>query len=804
MRACPERPVSSPQACQHCRTPLPREAGSDRFCCNGCRQAYALLSEAGLGRYYDLLSGVSTPGETTPGNFQWLEPLLASARELAPNPRRISLTLDAQGLHCAGCVWLLQALFRRREGGFHLDVNPGLGRLTLTFDPDRFDLTSYLNDLAQVGYRTGPPVRDGRSTSDGLGLRLGITFAIAMNAMALSAAHYFGLEAHDEANLFVLFGWVNLALSTAAFLIGAPVFIKGAYEALKRRAFHLDLPIALGLVLAFGGSVALFFSDTPERAYFDTLDIFIALMLLGRFAQRRFLERNRRLLLDDDGFESTRLRTLDTDGLITLLPVQRLSAGTRFLLAPGELVPVGATLADTRGPADFSLAWVTGESDPVTHAPDQVIPAGAHLLGANARVAQAREPFATSGLHDLLRRPTAHGLGDDDRRPDAFWHRVTTLYVLIVLLAAATAAIAWYLRDPSRVLDVTTAILVVTCPCAIGLATPLAYELANNRLRRIGLHTRRPGLLDRARHLRTVIFDKTGTLTLGDLALDNVDALDSLSERDRHDLSQMVMRSNHPKSRALADALPPITLDLGADITEIAGLGLVYRQADRELHLAASPDGRDVSFTSKSEHLDSQIIANFTFREILRADARAEVARLLDLGLEVHLASGDAHERALSIARELRIPEGNVHARMSPEDKAELVKSFEARHPGSTLMLGDGINDALAFSAATLAGTPAIDRPTLPARADFFLTTRGLGPLSALILESRLVRDVTTRNLVLALFYNGLGLFAALMGWLSPVVCAVAMPASSLLTLALTIGSSRPQPCPLPPTEVTA
>jgi hypothetical protein len=280
-----------------------------------------------------------------------------------------------------------------------------------------------------------------------------------------------------------------------------------------------------------------------------------------------------------------------------------------------------------------------------------------------------------------------------------------------------------------------------------------------------------------------------GDADLGDLALDNVDALDALSERDRHDLSQMVMRSNHPKSRALADALPHSTLDLGADITEIAGLGLVYRQPDRELRLTASPDGRDVSFTSKSEHLDSQTIANFSFREILRADARAEVARIHDLGLEVHLASGDAHERALTIARELRIPEAHVHARMSPEDKAELVKSFEARQPGSTLMLGDGINDALAFSAATLAGTPAIDRPTLPARADFFLTTRGLGPLSALIRESRLVRDITTRNLVLAFLYNGLGLFAALMGWLSPVVCAVAMPASSLLTLALTIGT---------------
>jgi Cu2+-exporting ATPase len=719
-------------------------------------------------------------------------------------------------------VWLLQALFRKRAGGFHLDVNPGLGRLTATFDPARFDLSGYLSDLAQVGYRTGPPVRSGHAASDGLGLRLGITFAIAMNAMALSAAHYFGLEPGDEANLYVLFGWLNLALSTAAFCIGAPVFIRGAYQALKRRAFHLDLPIALGLVLAFGGSVGLFLSGSPERAYFDTLDIFIALMLLGRWAQRRFLERNRRLLLEDDGFASTKIRILGPDQRVSLEPLSRLAPGTRFLLAPGELVPVAATLADTHGPADFSLAWVTGESDPITHTAAQPIPAGAHLLGEGARVAESREAFATSSLHDLLRRPpeTPTSTTDDDRRPDAFWHRVTTVYVLVVLAAAFTAALAWYARDPSRVLDVTTAILVVTCPCAIGLATPLAYELASNRLRRRGLHTRRPGLLDRARHLRTVVFDKTGTLTLGDLALDDLAPLDALTADERLALSQMVLRSNHPKSRALAEALPPAVLDPAADIREVPGRGLTFRIGPRELRLEASTDGRAVVFLEhiisniesledqvirRFESLEDRVIATFTFREVLRADARAEVARLLALGLEVHLASGDAPDRALAVARDLRIPETRVHARMSPEDKASLLARLEATHPGSTLMLGDGINDALAFSAATLAGTPAIDRPTLPARADFFLTTRGLGPLSDLIRESRLVRAITVRNLALALAYNGLGLFAALMGWLSPVVCALAMPASSLLTLALTIGASRPRACPLPPAaEVTA
>ena len=822
------------QTCLHCRAPIPTSSSgqADPYCCNGCRAAHALITEAGLTRYYELSQGAGTPGDTTQTPMSWLEPLVTTARNISNDPRRIAVTVDVQGLHCAGCVWLLQALFRKKDGALHLDVNPGLGRLTATYDPERFDLAAYLADLAQLGYRAGPPLRDGQSASDGLGLRLGITFAIAMNAMAVSAAGYFGLEPNDPDGLFTIFGWVNLVLAVLAFSIGAPVFIRGAYQALKRRSFHLDLPIAIGLILAFSGSVALFFSGQPERAYFDTLDLFIALMLLGRWAQRRFLERNRRLLLEDDGFESARVKILEGEDAARAVPVSRplsaIRAGTRLLISPGELVPVAARLeSTTEAGADFSLAWITGESDPVAHAPGSAVVAGAHLLGKRATVIECLEPFASSSLHDLLRRPAQedidHSADEVDaaraRRNTSFWHHVTTAYVAVVLIAALAALVAWLVRDPSRALDVTTAVLVVTCPCAIGLATPLAYELAINRLRRLGLHTRRHGLLDRAKNLRAVVFDKTGTLTLGELSLENPEAISGLTPHDRDALAQMVYRSNHPKSRALAVVVSPQSLS--GEVEELVGVGLTMTDPthpERQLALIAAADGRDLRFierrankvspalspdTSKSdasivEYLEEREIARFTFREIIRADARAQVQELQRLGVEVHLASGDAEDRAAAIGHELGIDSTSVHARMKPEDKSALVTRLEQKL-GPTLMIGDGVNDALAFDAATVAGTPAIDRPTLPARADFFLTTRGVGPIAELIAEARAVRHITTRNLVIAFGYNGIALTAALFGVLSPLVSAVAMPISSLLVLALTIGSQRAsRACPVP------
>ncbi len=550
----------SRSACSHCRAPLTGDGSS--FCCRGCEAAHDLLTRAGLGRYYDLQTGTGIPGDATPGELPWLPALIEGAQLGAKDPARVTLTLDVQGLHCAACVWLFQALFRKQPGAHHLEVNPGRGRLTVTFDPARFDLAAYLAELARVGYRTGPPTADREAASDGLGLRLGITFAIAMNAMGLSLAGYFGLEPGDPNGLSGLFDWVNLALSTLALAVAGPVFFRGAWHALRARSLHLDVPIALGVLLAWGGSLALFVSGRPDLAYFDTLDIFLALMLLGRWAQKRLLDRSHRMLLADDGFAMARVRIVE-DGFVATRPLSDIKPGTRLLIAPGELLPVAADLASAEPavspsaavaepavspsaavaePAEFDLAWLTGEPEPVCFT-TQPVPAGAHLVG-RSRVVVARESFAASALHDLLAR-TSSGPTDD-----RFWHYLTTGWVVVVLAFATLTAIAWWLVDPALALRHATAVLVVTCPCAIGLATPLAYELAHHRLRRLALLPRRPGLLDRARNIRHVVFDKTGTLTMTELALANPEALDALAPADRALLWQLTARSNHPKSRA--------------------------------------------------------------------------------------------------------------------------------------------------------------------------------------------------------------------------------------------------------------
>ncbi len=793
----------SDEPCPHCHAPVPEGAPSAPFCCAGCRVAWDLLHDEGLTRYYEFSCGVANPGFEDPGALTWLTPLVARARKVSAADGQLTVTVDIQGIHCAGCVWLIQALFDKKDGAVHADINPGVGRVALTFDEAAFDIEAFLHELAQLGYRSGPPLKKSKSESAGLLMRLGVTTMLAMNVMLLSLAGYFGLTRESDPGIHEVFGWLGFVLSTVVVLVGGPVFFRGAWGALRRGALHLDVPIALGIGLAWGGNTWLFFTAGSDAAYFDTLAIFVALMLAGRYLQQRFIERNRRLLLDDAGLAGVLVRVLDPDGSLRLAPVDEILCGTTLLVTPGELVPVDAHVIG--GPAELSLAWINGESDPVTFTADEDIPAGAHLLGGAARRVVAGQPFAESALHALLAPPARV-----TEAGDGFWHRVSTIYVVAVLSFAAIALVGWWPVGAERALEVAIAVLVITCPCAIGLATPLAYEIAHARMRRGGLFVRNADFLDRARMVTRVFFDKTGTLTLGELRLADPRAVAALPPAARSAVYQMTARSNHPKSRALfaaARALDAEPLDPGAAVVEEAGVGLTLRHPDGSWRLVAETEADDSGERALNLVRDGALVTRFGFRETLRHDVSEEIGRLARMGIETWLLSGDAEARVRSAAAELGIAPERARAGMTPAAKAALVAEHDAH---DTLMVGDGINDALAFDAAHCAGTPAVDRPTLPARADFYLLTRGIGPVADAIALASHLRRTVVHNLSFAVLYNVGGIALALAGLVSPLVCAIAMPLSSLTVIALTMFSLAPgrsraaDPGPQPPPLVSA
>jgi len=771
--------------CLHCGADLPAAATS-AYCCAGCREVHALLRDEGLERYYELQGEKGQPvADTRPESRdrKWLE-LIEAQRRTESGLCRISL--DIQGLHCAGCVWLLEELFQRKPGGARVLVNPTLGTVELTVG-SAFPLASWVEEVERFGYLLGPAQkRDGGETSDLL-LRMGVSVAIAMNSMIFAVSLYAGL---DEGPLFRLFLYLNFGLSIASVAVGGAVFFRSAWQGIRRGLLHFDLPIALGIAFAFAGSTYSLFRHGGAAAYFDTLNIFIALMLVGRFLQERVIERNRRQLLDSAGIDLLLTRRVAGDQ-VEIVPVSALNLGDTILVGPGDVVPVEASLEEEL--ASLSLDWITGESAPREVHRGEVVPAGACVAGARAVRLVAREGFASSALINLLRAPAPRA--KDAARATPWWSRVTRVYVSAVLMAAVIGFAAWLIvtGDFGRAAGVATAVLTVTCPCAFGIATPLAYEMVQASLRREGLLIRSPGFLDRAVTVRRVVFDKTGTLTTGVLRVENEDALDALDDAARHALYNLSARSAHPKSVAIKRALAARGARFEAElaVSEEPGRGLVLTWKNDVYRLgapvwAAGKGARegDIAFS-----VNGRLLASLSTTEDLRPDARDEIAALTAAGYEVWILSGDERARVMDLARASGVAEARAVAEATPEGKLAWIRAHDR---GDMLMIGDGINDSLAVAEAHCSGTPAVDRPFVAARSDFYLITAGLAPVrSALAASHRLVR-VVRRNLRAALFYNAVAVALAYAGLMSPLLCAIFMPASSLgVVLATTISLSK-------------
>jgi Cu2+-exporting ATPase len=778
---------------------------------------YGLIHDMGLERFYSLRRGPGFPPlPPRTDDFPWLDALMNTEAAEAVKP--LVLALDIQGIHCAACVWILESLFRNHAAGMEIRINPALGKVALVWNPALGDLREWLREAEAFGYRFAPDrAPSAQSTSRSLLVRLGIAVAAAMNVMIFTLCYYLGLDPTDGV-LYPLFGWLNLGLAAAAVAAGGWVFFRAAALGLRRGLVHLDLPIAFGILLAFAGSVIEHLRHGPEAAYYDTVTIFIALMLLGRWLQERVLERNRNALLAVTGIDPMTVRRF-RDGELESVPAASVSAGDEIWAVPGDTVPVRSILIEH--PGWLRMDWITGESDERRALPGEPVPAGAMNAGRTALRLSAQEPFAASRLHQLLAAPSPSA----EMGGRGWWRRVSLIYVIAVFALSALGFVLWLGHGADRALQVAVAVLVVTCPCALGLAVPLAHEMTHLALRRRGVFLRGRGFLDRALAVRKVVFDKTGTLTRGRLALDDASAaaLRGLAPGHRGALRTLAAQSNHPVARTLAEAMEREGADTVAsengihrepEVTETPGQGLsvtwagrTYRLGRRAfavsgggapsengLHGNASArktdaretgagNGDDAPDTEAVFSVDGDPVAAFRFAERLKEDARQEVDRLRDAGYALYLASGDVEARVRSAARELEIPADHARAGMTPEDKAAWIRELDA---GDTLMVGDGLNDAPGLDAAACTATPAVDHPSLPGRADFYFLGSGIGAVREALFAARRLRRVVRGNLAVALVYNAGALAACYLGLVTPVVAAVLMPASSILVVSLT------------------
>lgn len=808
--------TATERACDHCGTAFVPENATERFCCAGCGFVHDLITSEGLGKFYELKGDDRLlPAGTAvlvPAAVGWAADTLATAEAAAENGLA-KTRLDLQGVTCMGCVWLIEAVFARSPGNARILVNAQRGEITLSWIAGQFDLAGFASRLAHFGYRLAPWTgrSDGLSAS---GLRLGLAGGLAMNAMAFTLPRYLGMD--QGFALSGVFELVAAASATLSLLACGSYFISRAWSALRIGRLHLDVPIAAGLVAAWIGSVVGWLHGHDRLLYFDFVATFIFLMLLGRRLQEASVTRNRaRLLRADPLLQSV---TVHTDGTSAPQPVSSLLHGQELSLPPAGVVPVNAELLSPR--ASLSLEWINGEATPRTWEAGAVIPAGAVSLGREEIRLRAREDW-TDSLLARLSSPATETTDD----PAARWlDRLLRVYLSIVLVLATIGGALWWQLggDWSRALQVFISVLVVSCPCALGVAIPMAHELAVARLRRIGLFVRRADLWGRLRLVRRLVFDKTGTLTLETPQLNDPAALDHLSPPARHALAVLVRESRHPLAASLRQALasrfpesastvrPSCDTAGRSSLHEVPGLGVHFTDTRGAVWSLGRPDwipdhgpegvspasaGRpDPAGQEDTDTLlrcDGVPVAGFRFHEAARPDAATELDAFRQHGFALDILSGDRPEKVRALAATLGIPAAHAQARLSPEDKARWIES----HAPDALFLGDGANDSLAFDAALVRGTPAVERGLLAEKADFYFLSRGLHPVSELFAVARARRRAVLSAFSFALAYNLAVVAVSLAGHMSPLLAAILMPLSSVVTLLIVSAHLRlPRP----------
>jgi Cu2+-exporting ATPase len=775
--------------CFHCGDALPPmparyeiDGASQAFCCDGCAAAAQWIREADLGDYYRLRSEAASRVGTDDGDFSaWdRDDVIADHARDVDGGREITVITD--GMRCVACAWLIDRALSREPGVVEVGANAVTGRIRITWNPSLTPLSAPLRRLALLGYRpylaAGHADESARRRARNRSLlRIGLASLGAMQAMMFGEALYLDTSGTMGTATRDFLRWITFLVSTPVVFYAGWPFLEGAWRELRHRRLGMDVLVATSTLLAYAASVVETVRGGPH-VWYDAAVMFVFLLLVARTLE----ERVRRIAnAQVDALARARpvlaVRECD-DGTRETVPVAGLRVGDVACIAAGEPVPADGVLLDAM--ARFEESLLTGEPDAVArHAGDTVF---AGTIGrehpARIRVERTGADTRLSELSRLVEQAQAHR-----PRLAQVADRIAGVFVVAMLVVAAATWLAWHLHEPARAVEVTLAVLAISCPCALSLSIPAALAAAHGALARDGLLATRPDALDRLARVTDVVFDKTGTLTRPGAALGAVTTFGGVSRDVALRLAAALERgSTHP----LAAAFALIDAPTANAVRNVAAQGIEGRVDGRDLRIgragfaAAQPDDGALWLGD-----GAQPLARFEPIESVRADAPHAVAGLRALGIAPRLASGDASVRVDAVAAQLSIDA--PRARQTPEAKLEYVRALQ-RDGRVVAMVGDGINDAPVLAGADVSIAIGSGAALAQRAADVVLTGGSLDRIAGAIALARRTRAVVRQNLGWALAYNVLALPAAVMGLVPPWMAALGM---SLSSLAVTLNALR-------------
>ena len=810
------------EGCFHCGQPLSAAEpalrasidGKDQsFCCGGCQALAQTLHAAGFGHLYGDQARFARPIDEAARREA--EPVWAAydteelrAQFVRPlDERRAEITLAPENIRCAACAWLIEQHLGSLPGVESVIANVATRRVVVRWRAAEQPVSALLAALAGIGYLAWPfevsrSDRQDRHARRGLLMRMAVAMLGMMQVM-MYAWPIYTHEATIDPGQLQLMRWASLVLTLPVVLYSASPIFAGAWRSLRQRHLGMDVPVAIGVGAGFLASTVATLRGTGE-VYFDSVTMFVAFLLLARYLELRVRQASRsgaEMLARQLPATCERLRA--EGGAGERVPVARLRAGDLIRVKAGEVVPADATVV--AGASELDESMLTGESRPVPRGFGDPVLAGCFNTTSplELRVSKVGAATRLAEIVAVLDRALA-----EKPRLATVADRVAGWFVgILLVLAALAGAVWWAWIDPSRALLVTVAVLVVSCPCALSLATPAALAAAGAALSRRGLLLTRGHALETLAGVTDVMLDKTGTLTEGRFALTEILALGDAGADASLQLAAAMERSGeHPIARGIVEAAQAQGLACGAHavsaMRNVPGQGLEaevdgqrYRLGRREfvtaLGTSASTDREGISTAlAASERSGATLVwlgsakgaqAVFVLADIERAQSARLLAALRALGVTCHLVSGDTPATVGWWADHFQIArrEGGV----TPEGKREYVANLQ-RAGAVVLAVGDGINDAPVLAQAQVSIAIGSGAPLAQAGADAVLTHGRVAEIANALEMARRTRRVVRQNLGWAFAYNVIAIPLAATGYVTAWMAGIGMSVSSLLVVA--------------------
>jgi Cu2+-exporting ATPase len=809
--------------CWHCglAVPVSRVVGekenSEKFCCNGCEYVYQIIHNLGLEDFYKIKNilpeGKNLPALPQQSSFAQFDDSEFEESYAIKFATHSSISFYLEGMHCAACVWLIEKLPEVLTGVSSSRVDFGLSNVTILYDSEKIKLSQIAQTLDSLGYT---PYPQGSSQLAELKkkedrtflLRLAVAGVCAGNTMMLAVSLYQGLFTGIESKYSLFFQWVSFVLTIPAIFYSAVPFYRAAWGGLKLKMLHIDLPISLGIVTGFIASFVNTVIGSPH-VYYDTICTLIFVMLVGRWLQRKSVDRfvnSKEIFFSIVPLAAMRIMPQGIEEVFA----GSLKIGDKVLVNADQGFPGDGLVIS--GTSQVDTAMLTGESVPIKVGLGDFVYAGTKNISADLEI-EITQAHRQTRIGKLLE---AIEINKKKAKISQATDVISSYFVFAVLILASGTALYFSITaDIFIALDRTLALLVITCPCALGLSAPLALSSGVRQASRLGIFFNGEDVIEKFSKVKKFFFDKTGTLTVGDMRV--VDSREFVTEQKDSSIipwaiEQLEESIQHPVARALRSyaknkignasqnefQLREIKIHQGQGVEGFDDAGNCFRLGSwRWLESFISGElsnyqnyfselvGTGISVVALVKN--QQVLAIFGVGDRLRDDAVNVIANLQKRNFDLQIISGDIQQIVDRVGKELKIAPEKLQGELTPENKQTIVRT--SQESSMTAMVGDGVNDTACIKEAGVGIAVSGGAEASLRAADIYLADPELNKIVVAYDGCKKTMSIIHRNLTISLIYNLFGAVAAITGYINPLVAAVLMPLSSIAVVVSSVSA---------------